>query len=56
MDWMDNLKENDYLLKHIALELERYQDMTQEVLNYILNHQNIDEVNEIYDIIKKYCC
>ena len=34
---MEDLKETNALLYHTALELDRYQDMTQEVLNYIEN-------------------
>lgn len=48
--------ETNYLLHHTALELERYQDMIQEVLDYIVEHQEIKEVNNIYDIIKKWAC
>lgn len=49
-------KEVNFLLHHTALELERYQDMIQEVLDYIVEHQEIKEVNDIYDIIKKWAC
>ena len=44
-------------LYHTTLELNRYQDMTKEVSDYISN--NLDEDNklqDIYDIIQKYCC
>lgn len=44
------------LLYYTSLELERYQDMTQEVLDYIAAHKDIKEVNDIYDIIKKFAC
>ena len=44
------------LLLNTTLEAERYQDMTQEVLDYILQHQDIKEINEIYNIIKKWAC
>ena len=39
-----------------TLELDRYQDMTMEVLNYIL--ENIDSAiaRDIYEIIKKWAC
>lgn len=53
---MEDLKETNTLLYHTALELDRYQDMTQEVLNYIEKHKDIEEVNDIYDIIKKWAC
>ena len=53
---MENVKGSNALLYHTALELDRYQDMTQEVLNYIEKHKDIEEVNEIYDIIKKWAC
>ena len=46
----------DELLFNIALEVDRYQDMTQEVLNYIVKHKEVDEVKEIYNIIKKWAC
>lgn len=46
----------NYLLQHTAAELARYQDMTQEVLDYIVKHTDIQEVNEIYNIIKKWAC
>lgn len=49
---MEDLKETNTLLYHTALELDRYQDMTQEVLDYIEKHKDIKEVNDIYDIIK----
>ena len=49
-------EEFDKLLFNIALELDRYQSMTQEVLNYIVKHEEIKEVKEIYDIIKKWAC
>ena len=53
---MENIKGSNALLYHTALELDRYQDMTQEVLDYIEKHKDIKEVNEIYDIIKKWAC
>lgn len=53
---MEDLKGSNYLLYHTALELDRYQDMTQEVLDYIEKHKDIEEVNEIYNIIKKWAC
>ena len=50
--------ENNYILYHTNIEADRdrYQEMTREILDYILEHQNIKEVNEIYDIIKKWAC
>ena len=53
---MEDIKETNYLLYHTALEAERYKDMTQEILDYILQHQEVKEVNKIYDIIKKWAC
>ncbi len=41
-------------LYHTTLELNRYQDMTQEILNYILTHIESKEVQEIYKIIKNW--
>lgn len=49
-------EEFDKILFNIALELDRYQDMTQEVLNYIVRHEEVNEVKEIYNIIKKWAC
>lgn len=53
---MENVKGSNALLYHTTLELNRYQDMTQEVLDYIEKHKDIKEINEIYDIIKKWAC
>lgn len=47
MNIMDNL---------IMEELERYQDMTGEVLDYIIKHIEVKEVDDIYNIIKKWAC
>ena len=49
-------KELNKWLYHTTLELNRYQDMTQEVFKYILAHQKNQEVQDIYNIIKKWCC
>ena len=43
-------------LYQTTLELNRYQDMTQEVLDYILTHLENQEVQEIYNIIKRWDC
>ena len=43
-------------LYHTTLELNRYQDMTKEVLDYILAHLDTTEVQEIYNIIKEWNC
>ena len=48
--------ESNNMINYIAEELDRYQDMMQEVLDYIVEHKDIKEVNEIYDIIKKWAC
>ena len=48
--------DNKCLCKAVAAELERYQDMTQEVLDYILLHQEVKEIQDVYDIIKKWAC
>lgn len=59
VNFKDNTNEEKELnetLFHITLELNRYQDMTQEVLNYITQHEDIEEVKEIYNIIKKWAC
>ena len=39
-----------------TLELDRYQDMTMEVLNYILENINSAIACDIYEIIKKWAC
>lgn len=50
-------KELNQWLYHTTLELTRYQDMTQEMLEYILNNLDKDNrLQDIYDIIQKYCC
>lgn len=44
-------------LYHTTLELNRYQDMTQEVLEYIMEHLDEDnKMQDIYDIIQKFTC
>ena len=43
-------------LYQTTLELNRYQDMTQEVLDYILAHLENQEIQEIYNIIKRWDC
>ena len=37
-------------------ELNRYQDMTKEVLDYIMANLDKSECQQILDIIKKWCC
>ena len=49
-------KELNKWLYHTTLELNRYQDMTKEVLDYILAHLENKEVQEIYNIIKEWNC
>ena len=39
-------------LYHTTLELNRYQDMTKEVLDYILVHTEDKTAQDIYSIIK----
>lgn len=51
----DRINKEEFL-NIISAELNRYQDMTQEVLDYIVEHEDIKEVNEIYNIIKKWAC
>ena len=48
--------ESNDMISYVAEELERYQDMTQEVLNYVIKHTDVKEVDEIYNIIKKWAC
>lgn len=49
-------KDANLWLYHTTLELNRYQDMTKEVLEYIEKHLDSHEVNEIYDIIRQWVC
>ena len=50
-------KELSQWLYHTTLELNRYQDMTQEVLEYIMAHLDEDnKMQDIYDIIQKFTC
>ena len=49
-------KELNKMLYHTTLELNRYQDMTQEILNYILVHMEDKAVQDIYSIIKEWEC
>lgn len=44
------------MINYIAEELERYQGMTQEILNYIVKHTDVEQINEVYNIIKKWAC
>ena len=48
--------ESNDMINYVAEELERYQVMTQEVLNYVIEHTDVKEVDEIYNIIKKWAC
>lgn len=48
--------DKEEFLNIINTELNRYQDMTQEVLGYIAQHEDIEEVKQIYNIIKKWAC
>lgn len=43
-------------LQCIKTELHRYQYMTQEVLDYILKNEDNQELQEVYNIIKKWVC
>ena len=43
-------------LYHTTLELNRYQDMTQEILNYILSKVEDKTAQDIYKIIKDWNC
>ena len=43
-------------LYHTTLELNRYQDMTKEVLDYILVHTEDKTAQDIYSIIKEWEC
>jgi hypothetical protein len=37
-------------------ELDRYQQMTQEVLNYIMQNQDNEIAQHILEIIRNWCC
>ena len=54
----DTLQEQELnkMLYHTTLELNRYQDMTQEVLNYISIHTEDKTAQDIYSIIKEWEC
>lgn len=43
-------------LYNTTLELNRYQDMTQEILNYILSKVEDKTAQDIYKIIKDWNC
>ena len=43
-------------LYNITLELNRYQDMTQEVINYILSKVEDKTAQDIYKIIRNWNC
>ena len=43
-------------LYHTTLELNRYQDMTQKILNYILSKVEDKTAQDIYKIIKDWNC
>ena len=43
-------------LYHTTLELNRYQDMTQGVLSYILSKADDKTAQDIYKIIKDWNC
>jgi len=37
-------------------ELDRYQQMTQEVLDYIMQNQDNEIAQHILEIIRNWCC
>ena len=43
-------------IKCLRSEVERYHDMAQEILNYIGEHRESEELYDIYSIIKKWAC
>ena len=43
-------------LQCVSLELLRYQDMTQQLLNYIGKHAGVKEVQDMFCIIQEWCC
>ena len=40
----------------IEEELDRYQQMIQEVLDYIMQHQDNEIAQHILEIIRDWCC
>lgn len=49
-------KRKNEMLFELTLELNRYQNMTQDILDYILKEQKDNKsCLKIYDIIKEYC-
>ena len=44
---------NEQLTKE---ELDRYQQMTQEVLDYIMQNQDNEIAQHILEIIRNWCC
>lgn len=44
---------NEQLTKE---ELDRYQQMTQEVLDYIMQYQDNEIAQHILEIIRNWCC
>lgn len=44
---------NEQLIKE---ELDRYQQMTQEVLDYIIKHQDSEIAQQVLKIIQEWCC
>ena len=43
-------------LYYTTLELYRYQDMTKDLLQFIMENSNIEEMQEAFGIIKSYGC
>ena len=43
-------------LYHTTLELYRYQDMTKDLLQFVMENSDIEEVQEILGIVKSYGC
>ena len=48
--------DKEEFLNIISAELNRYQGMTQEILDYITQHEEIEEIKQVYNIIKKWAC
>lgn len=50
----DYMSKEEIEIKCLRSEVERYHDMTQEILNYIGERQMSKELYDIYSIIKKW--
>jgi hypothetical protein len=47
---------NDILVEGLMEEVKRHEKLIEEILEYILNHEDSEDCQEIYRLIKKECC